>query len=42
MAGENLSSTAVAGFFGESTDPLTTGMYSLLLPVTEEDIKQVS
>lgn len=42
MAGENLISTATSGLFNGKIDPLSSGMYSLLLPVTEEDIKQVN
>lgn len=41
MAEENMKTTTT-GFFGESTNPLSTGMYSLLLPVTEDEIKQVN
>jgi hypothetical protein len=45
MAGENndvLSLTTASSAFFCDSDPLTTGMFSLLLPTTEDDIKQVS
>ncbi|XP_031562766.1 Krueppel-like factor 12 isoform X2 [Actinia tenebrosa] len=43
MAGDNfdvLSITTASSVFFCDSDPITTGMYSLLLPTTEEEIKQ--
>lgn len=44
MDGDNydvLSFTTASSVFLCDSDPLTTGMYSLLLPTTEEEVKQV-